>query len=219
MQHLDPAGVGARDLRECLAIQIAAQQQEFDHLYGAGRTRLTRRRNRPAWQLPRRGRGKNRRAAAGMEVAALIVDHHLPLLQKRDVKDLARAAQVTAGRGARGGRVHPHARSAAGTHVQPRADAADRARRGFCEARRRVGGEHERGGPAQPAPQPALPAHAGLSRHRKGSEGVREGAVPLRAATDAQHRAAQEHHSADVRSDCAAAAGVSRQGRGRRCGR
>ncbi len=30
-----------------------------------------------------------------MEVAALIVDHHLPLLQKRDVKDLARAAQLT----------------------------------------------------------------------------------------------------------------------------
>jgi RNA polymerase sigma-54 factor len=30
-----------------------------------------------------------------MEVAALIVDKHLPLLQKRDLKDLARAAQVT----------------------------------------------------------------------------------------------------------------------------
>ena len=30
-----------------------------------------------------------------MEVAELIVERHLPLLQKRDVKDLARAAQVT----------------------------------------------------------------------------------------------------------------------------
>ena len=30
-----------------------------------------------------------------MEVAALIVDHHLQLLQKRDVKDLARAAQIS----------------------------------------------------------------------------------------------------------------------------
>ena len=41
VQHLDPAGVGARDLRECLLIQIAAQQHEFDHLYarrGASRT-------------------------------------------------------------------------------------------------------------------------------------------------------------------------------------
>ena len=34
VQHLDPAGVGARDLRECLCIQIAAQQQEFGQLYG-----------------------------------------------------------------------------------------------------------------------------------------------------------------------------------------
>src|SRR5208283_3873979 len=34
VRHLDPAGVGARDLRECLAMQIAAQQQEFGQLYG-----------------------------------------------------------------------------------------------------------------------------------------------------------------------------------------
>src|ERR1700685_366147 len=32
VQHLDPAGVGARDLRECLLIQIAAQQLEFGQL-------------------------------------------------------------------------------------------------------------------------------------------------------------------------------------------
>ena len=30
-----------------------------------------------------------------MEVAAILVDHHLPMLQKRDNKELARAAQVT----------------------------------------------------------------------------------------------------------------------------
>jgi RNA polymerase sigma-54 factor len=33
VQHLDPAGVGARDLRECLMIQISAQQQEFAQVY------------------------------------------------------------------------------------------------------------------------------------------------------------------------------------------
>jgi len=33
VQHLDPAGVGARNLRECLLIQIAAQQQEFSQLF------------------------------------------------------------------------------------------------------------------------------------------------------------------------------------------
>jgi RNA polymerase sigma-54 factor len=36
--------------------------------------------------------GERRRA---MEVAAIVVDRHLPLLQKRDLKDLSRAAQVT----------------------------------------------------------------------------------------------------------------------------
>ena len=34
VQHLDPAGVGARDLRECLLLQVAAQQNEFEELYG-----------------------------------------------------------------------------------------------------------------------------------------------------------------------------------------
>jgi RNA polymerase sigma-54 factor len=33
VQQLDPAGVGARDLRECLLIQIAAQQREFALLF------------------------------------------------------------------------------------------------------------------------------------------------------------------------------------------
>ncbi len=56
VQHLDPAGVGARDLRECLLIQIAAQQQEFGHLY-AKRSAEPDRRGGSASQLPRRGRG------------------------------------------------------------------------------------------------------------------------------------------------------------------
>jgi len=87
VQHLDPAGVGARDLRECLLIQIAAQQQEFGHLY-------VKRAGEPA-DDPHRGfraeaeaRLEERRRS--MEVAALIVDLYLHLLQKRDLKDLAR---------------------------------------------------------------------------------------------------------------------------------
>ncbi len=91
VQHLDPAGVGARDLRQCLALQIAAQQQEFDQLYGG-----------PVEDTDIDAHGSFRSAAEAqveerrrsMEIAALIVDHHLPLLQKRDIKDLARAAQV-----------------------------------------------------------------------------------------------------------------------------
>jgi RNA polymerase sigma-54 factor len=93
VQQLDPAGVGARDLRECLLIQIAAQLREFTELFA--------RQAAEAAEDPHRGfraeaeaRIEERRRS--MEVAALIVDRYLPLLQKRDVKDLARAAQITA---------------------------------------------------------------------------------------------------------------------------
>jgi RNA polymerase sigma-54 factor len=122
VQHLDPAGVGARDLRECLLIQIAAQQAEFSQLY-------TKRKSEPVSSLVGKtgvesgedtgveaegdeepeaeadddphgsfkgeadARVEERRRS--MEVAALIVGQHLQLLQKRDVKDLARAAQIT----------------------------------------------------------------------------------------------------------------------------
>jgi RNA polymerase sigma-54 factor len=96
VQHLDPAGVGARDLRECLLLQIAAQQQEFGLLYAKQAADA----EEDGEDDPHRGfraeaeaRLEERRRA--MEVAALIVDRHLPLLQKRDVKDLARAAQIT----------------------------------------------------------------------------------------------------------------------------
>jgi RNA polymerase sigma-54 factor len=100
VHHLDPAGVGARDLRQCLALQIAAQQQEFSNLYAkqAAEMDSTPDSDSPAdphgsFHAEAEARIEDRRRA--MEVAALIVDRHLPLLQKRDVKDLARAAQVT----------------------------------------------------------------------------------------------------------------------------
>ncbi len=94
VQHLDPAGVGAHDLRQCLLLQIAAQKNEFEELYGQ---RLP----VPEAESPHRSfrdqadlKIEERRHA--MEVAALIVDRHLHLLQKRDMKDLARAVQVSA---------------------------------------------------------------------------------------------------------------------------
>jgi RNA polymerase sigma-54 factor len=118
VQHLDPAGVGARDLRECLLIQIAAQQQEFAQLY-ARQAVVTGSGPSPAFspssasspfvdsstspdsseilhgsfRAEADARLEDRRRS--MEVAALIVTHHLHLLQKRDVKDLARAVQIT----------------------------------------------------------------------------------------------------------------------------
>jgi RNA polymerase sigma-54 factor len=95
VQHLDPAGVGARDLRECLLIQITAQQHEFAQLFtrqAAGADTLEEDVHR-SFRAEAEAHIEERRRS--IEVAALIVDRHLHLLQKRDVKDLARTAQIT----------------------------------------------------------------------------------------------------------------------------
>jgi RNA polymerase sigma-54 factor len=92
VQHLDPAGVAARDLRECLMIQIAAQQQEFVQLYGA---ELVEDSENPHGSFSEEADLKIEERRRAMEVASVIVDRHLHLMQKRDVKDLAKAAQVT----------------------------------------------------------------------------------------------------------------------------
>ena len=92
VQHLDPAGVGARDLRECLLIQITAQQHEFSQLYAGPATEPA---EDPHRNFHAQAEAQLEERRRSMEVAALIVDRHLRLLQKRDVKDLARAAQIT----------------------------------------------------------------------------------------------------------------------------
>ena len=95
VQQLDPSGVGARDLRECLLIQIAAQQREFSQLFAkrAAEPETPEEDVHRSFRAEAEERIEERRRS--MEVAALIVDRHLSLLQKRDVKDLARAAQIT----------------------------------------------------------------------------------------------------------------------------
>jgi RNA polymerase sigma-54 factor len=92
VQHLDPAGVGARNLRECLLLQIKAQQIEFNLLY-TRQTADTAEDTHRGFRAEAEAQLEERRRS--MEVAALIVDRHLALLQKRDVKDLAKTAQIT----------------------------------------------------------------------------------------------------------------------------
>ena len=92
VRHLDPAGVGARDLRECLLIQIEAQQLEFQHLFAQSPASEE---EDPHGSFRAEAEVHIEERRRSMEVAALIVDRHLPLLQKRDVKELARAAQIT----------------------------------------------------------------------------------------------------------------------------
>jgi RNA polymerase sigma-54 factor len=93
VQHLDPAGVGARELRECLLIQIAAQREEFSHLYARQHSSDGHDVVNGITPAETEARLADRRRA--MEVAALIVDKHLHLLQKRDLKDLSKAVQVS----------------------------------------------------------------------------------------------------------------------------
>lgn len=94
VQHLDPAGIGARDLRECLLIQIAAQQDELSHLY-ARKTEPAEEEEEPAASPQAEAEARIEERHRAMDVAVQIVDKHLQLLQKRDVKDLSRAVQAT----------------------------------------------------------------------------------------------------------------------------
>lgn len=92
VQRLDPPGVAARDLRECLMIQVAAQQDEFAQVYARRTDELA---DDPHGGARAEAEAKLDERKRAMEVAALIADRHLHLVQKRDVKDLARALQVT----------------------------------------------------------------------------------------------------------------------------
>jgi RNA polymerase sigma-54 factor len=92
VQQLDPAGVGAHDLRECLQLQIVAQQREFVQLFVSPADEPV---EDPHGSFRAEAEARVEERRRSMEVAALIVDQHLHLLQKRDVKDLAKAAQIT----------------------------------------------------------------------------------------------------------------------------
>jgi RNA polymerase sigma-54 factor len=65
VSRFDPLGIAARDLRECLLRQLESQRAE------------------PATQA-------NTRLAAALDTAHTIVDLHLPLLQKKDMRELVR---------------------------------------------------------------------------------------------------------------------------------
>src|SRR3954468_20986226 len=93
VQHLDPAGIAARDLRECLLIQISAHQQEFAQIYSRQHAAEPDEDPHGSFQSEAEKRIEERRQA--MDVAAHIVDHHLHLLLKRDLKDLSKALQVS----------------------------------------------------------------------------------------------------------------------------
>jgi RNA polymerase sigma-54 factor len=93
VNNLDPVGVGARDLRECLLIQIAAQKNE---------AALVLRKRQAAQKNGTRNGATSEPAPAAVErndtfeTATHIVTHCLSLLQKKDMRELTRSCSRTA---------------------------------------------------------------------------------------------------------------------------
>ncbi len=82
---LDPVGVGARDLRECLHLQLALMTREIE-----GALARLRAVNDPHGTVPMlEGR------LTSIVLARRIVECHLSLLQKRDLRDLSKQLQAT----------------------------------------------------------------------------------------------------------------------------
>lgn len=99
VNFLDPVGVGARDLRECLLIQISAQRNEaamvLNRQQGASAgdpEPISVNAEAEANALPANGSGH----ADIFSVAAYIVTHCLQLLQKKDMRELTRNCGRTA---------------------------------------------------------------------------------------------------------------------------
>ncbi|HEX3660821.1 MAG TPA: RNA polymerase sigma-54 factor [Acidobacteriaceae bacterium] len=112
VRQLDPIGVGTRDLRECLLVQVEAQRKEFDLIFrrGAGNGAV-----RPATDhalYSNNGTGAHAAGSAHaeygasgngakpddaqvrrmeiFEMATKIIDLHMQLLQKRDPRELSK---------------------------------------------------------------------------------------------------------------------------------
>jgi RNA polymerase sigma-54 factor len=92
VQNLDPVGVATRSLRECLLVQIEAQRREFQLCMS----------RRPAANGHATAEGEvstNGTHDERLQVFALsarIVDQHLPLLQKRDLREMSKVLGVQA---------------------------------------------------------------------------------------------------------------------------
>ena len=99
VRNLDPVGIAACSLRECLLLQIASQRREFELIFKAD--------NKPESSvegtgdspeesapepsaLPETDAPAIRKKLACFDAAALIVTDHLQLLQKRDTRELSK---------------------------------------------------------------------------------------------------------------------------------
>ena len=88
VNNLDPVGVGARDLRECLMIQIQAQQKEASIVLRRQEAQAGKNGNHPG-KSAENGIGSAKRDV--FAIASHIVANCLPLLQKKDMRELTRS--------------------------------------------------------------------------------------------------------------------------------
>jgi RNA polymerase sigma-54 factor len=96
VNHLDPVGVGARDLRECLLIQIRERRREGEIVLRRAETKLDENGERDFAELAVHAseNGNHKNGCTGddvFEIAAIIVRDKLQLLQKRDVRELTKS--------------------------------------------------------------------------------------------------------------------------------
>jgi len=103
VQQLDPVGVGARDLRECLLVQIAAQRRDAAlmveralHPHGHGPVAVEADSEAEYGEMVLPERHVDGRDPDVFEVANHIVAHCLPLLQKKDMRELTKSCGRTA---------------------------------------------------------------------------------------------------------------------------
>ena len=103
VQQLDPVGVGARDLRECLLVQIAAQRRDAAlmverafHSRSHGPVAVEADAEAEYGEMVLSERHADGRDPDVFEVANHIVAHCLPLLQKKDMRELTKSCGRTA---------------------------------------------------------------------------------------------------------------------------
>jgi len=88
VNNLDPVGVGARDLRECLMIQIQAQQKEATLVLQRQQLKAGKNGHHPG-KISENGNETN--GGDVFTAAAYIVANCLSLLQKKDMRELTRS--------------------------------------------------------------------------------------------------------------------------------
>lgn len=82
VHQLDPVGIGARDLRECLRLQASMARRELSQLLPDGPEQLD--------DLYCEEDEATKQRLHIVETALAIIDRHLPLLEKRDTRGIVR---------------------------------------------------------------------------------------------------------------------------------